>query len=125
MGNLDEAEGSNTFRPPFKMKSNDPLHEVLKSWRVDAPLPPGFERGVWQRIERSRSSPAPSFWRLISDWIANTLPRPALAVSYIATLAVIGVGAGWGQARQETTRIKGEISQRYVQTLDPYFPAQR
>jgi len=29
---------------------NDPLHSVLREWHVSAPLPPGFQEQVWQRI---------------------------------------------------------------------------
>ena len=114
------------------MKTNDPinhdepLRKVLKEWRCDAPLPPRFQEQVWQRIERAHegalasATPSPSVWAVISHWIGTALPRPALAASYVALLLVVGVTAGWAQARQETARVKDELGQRYVRVLDPY-----
>ena len=36
------------------------LSRVLKSWNTDAPLPPGFQEHVWQRISLAER-PAYSF----------------------------------------------------------------
>ena len=33
---------------------------------------------------------------------------------------IIGAGAGWNQARQETARVTGVLSTRYAQAVDPY-----
>jgi hypothetical protein len=96
------------------------LRKVLKEWRTDAPLPPRFQESVWHRIERAQVPPAPSAWTVIAHWIGNVLPRPALAISYVAVLLTIGVTAGWAQAHQETGRVKGELGERYIRVLDPY-----
>jgi hypothetical protein len=106
------------------MNTNEPgnhdeaLRKLLEQWRIDAPLPPHFQEAVWRRIERAPA--APSVWDVIADWIGTVLPRPALAASYAAILLAIGVTAGWTQARQETTRVKGELGERYIRGLDPY-----
>lgn len=108
------------------MNTNEPgnhdeaLHKLLKEWRADAPLPLRFQEAVWRRIERAQAPAAPSVWDVIADWIGTALPRPALAVSYVAILLAIGMTAGWTQARQETTRVKGELGDRYIRVLDPY-----
>src|SRR6266540_4758291 len=111
------------------MKTNEPgnqdeaLRKVLKEWRTDAALPPGFQEAVWRRIERAEPAPtptAPSVWAVIAHWIGTALPRPALATAYVAVLLAVGVTAGWAQARQETSRVKGELGERYVRVLDPY-----
>ena len=99
---------------------DEPLRKLLKEWRTDAPLPPRFQETVWQRIERAQAPVPPSVWAAIAHWIGTVLPRPALAVSYVAVLLTIGVTAGWAQARQETARIHDELGQRYVRVLDPY-----
>ena len=116
------------------MKTNEPgnqddaLRKVLKEWRTDAALPPGFQEAVWRRIERAEPAPAPtapSVWIVIAHWIGTALPRPALATAYLAVVLAIGVTAGWVQARQETARVKGELGERYVRVLDPYQTPQR
>jgi hypothetical protein len=108
------------------MKTDEPgnrdeaLRRLLNEWRPEVSLPVRFQEQVWQRIERSQTPVLPSVWTMIAHWIGTVLPRPALAVSYMAVLLVIGVTAGWAQARQETTHIRDELAQRYVRVLDPY-----
>ena len=111
------------------MKTNEPgdqdehLRKVLKEWRTDAALPPGFQEAVWRRIELAEPVPAPiapSLWAVIALWIGTVLPRPALATAYVAVVLAVGVTAGWAQARLETARVKGELGERYVRVLDPY-----
>ena len=99
---------------------SDPLRKLLKEWRTDAPLPPRFQETVWQRIERLQAPATPSVWAAIAHWVGAVLPRPVLAVSYVAVLLTVGVTAGWAQARQETARVHDELGQRYVHVLDPY-----
>ena len=96
---------------------------MLKEWRTNAALPPGFQEAVWRRIERADSAPAPtapSVWTVIAHCIGTVLPRPALATAYVAVLLAVGVTAGWAQARQETARVNGELGERYVRVLNPY-----
>src|SRR5206468_7552085 len=109
------------------MKTNEPgnhdeaLRKVLKEWRTEVALPPRFQEQVWQRIERAQSQAVSSVLAVIAHWVGTVLPRPALAVSYVAVLLTTGVTVGWAQARQETARVKDELGQRYVRVLDPYL----
>ena len=93
-------------------------------WQLTESLPPRFEEAVWRRIERAQpdETRAISAWELVTHWIETVLPRPALATAYIAILLLIGVSAGWAQAEQKTARVKQELGQRYLRTLDPYLP---
>ena len=108
------------------MKTNEPdnhedtFRKVLKEWRVDAALPPRFQESVWQSIERAQASAAHSMWDAVARWIGTMLPHPALAVSYVTLLLVIGGTAGWTQAHQTNARVKNELGERYVHELDPY-----
>lgn len=104
------------------------LSQVLKEWRTDAALPPRFQEAVWRRIECVERAPAlavPSVWAVIADWIAERLPKPVFAASYVAILLAVGVTAGLTQAQQETARVKGELGERYVRLLDPYQAPRR
>ena len=96
------------------------LSKLLKEWRTEAPLPPRFQEGVWRQIERSQTLPASSTWNVFTHWIGTMLPRPALAASYLAILIVGGATVGWTHANQESTKVKGELHERYLQTVDPY-----
>lgn len=101
---------------------NQALRKVLKEWRTDASLPPHFQEHVWQRIERAKANQAatPSMRHVVAHWIGTILPRPALAVSYVAILVAIGLTAGWVEGRRKDARVKNNLSQRYVGLLDPY-----
>jgi hypothetical protein len=109
------------------MNTNEPnnrdeaLRKLLKEWRTDASLPPRFQETVWQRIERAQTPVSHSVWAVIAHWIGTSLPRPALAVSYVTLLLAVGMTAGWTQARQKTNHVRDELGQRYVRVLDPYL----
>lgn len=88
-------------------------------------MPPGFQDAVWQRVDRLRSdfeSPAPatSLFDYLRKWLAGLVARPALATAYLAVLVSFGATAGWSLAQREVGRVRTELAQRYVQTLDPY-----
>jgi len=99
-------------------KPNDPLHTALMEWRSEAPLPPRFQEKVWQRIEQQASA-RPTLWILAGHWLSNVLPRPALAAAYLIILVALGGTAGWAQAVQQNLRVKNELGERYVLSLDP------
>lgn len=101
-------------------KEMDPLRNVLQEWKVDAPLPPRFQEQVWRRIARHERRPS-AFW-LHDLWLSleAAFRRPALAVSYVAILLLVGAGIGVTQARQEAVRMADTLGTRYVQTVDPY-----
>lgn len=104
-------------------KSDEALSELLKEWRTDATLPPRFQESVWRRIELAEQpspSATPSAWTVVAHWIGTMLPRPALAVSYVAVLLAVGLTVGWTQGKQQSARVKGELGERYVRVLDPY-----
>jgi phage-related minor tail protein len=113
------------------MKTNNPLNDdealrsLLREWRVETPIPPRFQEQVWRRIEREDAPAvtAVSPWRALQNWIANVLPRPALAAAYVAVLLAAGAGVGWTQAQHESSRVSNELSTRYVQSVDPYQAA--
>src|SRR5262249_21733095 len=88
--------------------NDESLRKVLKEWRSDAALPPRFQEAVWQRIESAQVPALPSWGALVAHWLGHVLPRPALAVAYVAMLLAVGGTAGWAQARQENARVKDE-----------------
>jgi len=110
------------------MKTNNPqgddapLDALLQEWKPKPSLPPRFQEQVWRRIERAETAPVPTVTlaQLFAAWLANKLPRPALATAYVAVLLVIGASVGWSQARQETARVTIELGARYAQAVDPY-----
>jgi len=51
------------------------------------------------------------------------MPRPAVAFSYIIILLMIGIVSGQWQARVKANQLHSDLSQRYVQTVDPYQKA--
>lgn len=100
------------------------LRTLLKDWKSEAPPPAGFQKQVWRRIRTDGTAKAPSVsaGAMLANWLNNLLPRPALAVGYVATLLALGASIGWTHAQQETARVSDRLSSRYVQLIDPYHP---
>jgi hypothetical protein len=98
---------------------DDALRKLLKEWRAEALLPPHFQEAVWRRIEEKTPGTV-SIWIAVRRWIETALPRPALAVSYVVLLLVVGATAGWTRAQDTNTHVKTQLGERYVQVLDPY-----
>ena len=103
-------------------ENSEKLNSVLRAWKVDAPLPPRFQEAVWQRIAHADVQSTASVWQFLAAWLDAAFKRPVLAASCALVLLAAGATAGWSQARQETARVTGELSARYVHALDPYTP---
>ncbi len=106
------------------MKSN---HEqdrsqdrVLREWVVDAPMPPRFQEQVWQRISRTKARPEPTFRAALAQFLEVVLPRPKFALAYLAVLLAVGMAGGSLAAQIKSNRLDAALSQRYVQSIDPY-----
>jgi len=104
-------------------ESEEPVRKLLHEWKVGAPLPPRFSERVWQRIERAQAQVRPSPLDALRAWLANVMPRPAVAFSYIVILFMVGIVTGQWQARVKTEELHSNLSQRYVQSVDPYQKA--
>ncbi len=109
----------NTNKPN---KNDERLISLLRAWKVTATLPPRFQEQVWQRIVRQDTQPAfpMSVREFVVHWIGTALPRPALAVSYLAIRLILVAGVGWTQVRPDCTWMSQELSLRYVNSIDPY-----
>jgi hypothetical protein len=101
---------------------DEPLRALLTEWKAKPGLPPGFQDQVWRRIERAKEQSIISIplWTVWTNWIAAVLPRPVLAVAYVALFLAIGATFGWAQARHATERVSDDLSARYVRSVDPY-----
>ncbi len=106
--------------PDQRPDSDERLHAVLREWVVETPLPPGFQERVWERIAKTEAPPRTSFWAALTAVVEKALPRPRVAFSYVAALAVLGVVAGSVTAQLEKSHLKATLSARYVQSVDPY-----
>ena len=97
------------------------LSRLLHEWQPKMSLPPGFNENVWRRIARlddgSKGSVWADFWRTIDA----AFRRPALAISYVAILVAIGLGAGRFQARETAAKLDRSLEARYLATVDPYL----
>ncbi len=113
----------------FSMKPEHPsdddkrLHELLQDWRVEAPLPPRFQEGVWRKIARADAA-APSGWRrgwdeLIAGWTA-LLRRPVGAVAYLSALLLVGTVLGYWQSDRFGDQKEMAWRAAYVQSVYPY-----
>jgi hypothetical protein len=91
----------------------------LQEWKITDSLPPRFEERVWQRIQREEKGQRAGAWAFLQR-IVEDLRRPAFASSYIAFVLLLGIGAGYWQARTDNQRASHELGARYVEMIDPY-----
>lgn len=109
-------------KPDFS-ESDDQLNKALSEWKVYASLPPRFQESVWRQIEKPANVPSPitSVVSRLTAWVPFLSPRPSIVIAYIALFLSVGVTLGWKQADQANKRIKDELGERYVRSLDPYL----
>jgi hypothetical protein len=103
--------------------NDESLRKVLRQWEVDTPLPPRFQEQVWRRIERAEraeSKAEQGFWTNLTKQVEALVPRPRFALAYLSVFLVLGVTAGAVAAQLKTSKLDSELSQRYVQSIDPY-----
>jgi hypothetical protein len=91
------------------------LHDLLRSARPTAELPPRFQENVWRRIERADAAhPAVSAGWL--DPLAAWVLRPQLAFAVAAVIILAGAGLGWSRGEQLA---RTEAQSRYVSAVAP------
>ena len=110
------------MKPNHQSENDEQLHEALRQWIVDTPLPPRFQEQVWQRIARAETKPQTTitFWAWLLHFVEVNLPRPKVAYSYVAILLLFGVVGGAWAAQRQTNRLDAALGSRYVQSIDPY-----
>jgi len=96
------------------------LSQALRSWRVDAPLPPRFQEQVWQRVARAEAIEKVTLWAVFQGWLTAALSRRAVAVSYLAILLATGLTAGYWSGHEKNRQLEAGLSERYLQSVDPY-----
>ena len=99
------------MKPNHQSENDEQLHEALRQWIVDTPLPPRFQEQVWQRIARAETKPQTTitFWAWLLHFVEVNLPRPKVAYSYVAILLLFGC-LGWRLGRSETNQPPGRGS---------------
>ena len=95
------------------------LDSALRQWTVKDPLPARFQEQVWRRIADAEAPPQPFWLAALSRLLGVVLPRPKFAFVYLSILLVAGVVTGSVSAQIRTHRLNAELSQRYVQLIDP------
>ena len=105
------------MKPITGPENDEALHKALRQWTVEAALPPRFQEQVWKRIEQAEARPT-----LLRSTLLTflTLQRPKFAFAYLAVFLVLGLAAGAVAAQAKNSRLDSELSQRYVQSLDPF-----
>jgi len=99
----------------FNGTGDDKLGVLLRTARPAAELPPGFERSVWQRIEKGELRS-----RGVLEWLAGWLITPRVATAGLALVILVAAGAGVARGMRAGER---EARDRYIASVDPsYLP---
>jgi hypothetical protein len=104
-----------------EVNRDENLHKLLRTWKVEAKLPPRFQEAVWDRISATERKAESRFsWQRVTTWIEGVFSSPALAASYVALLLFAGVGTGYWRAAGRVTQTNSELRVHYIQSVDPY-----
>ncbi len=103
------------MNPPYSNPDDPELSALLREAHPAPVLPPRFQEGVWQRLqraERAAESASPRGW--LDNFVRRVL-RPAYATAGLAAVMLagtwFGIRAGDGQAyRTERTRYVAAVS---------------
>ena len=100
------------------MNMNDELKKKLTLWKVQPEIPPGFRRGVWNRIAaREAKSSKVLFGSLLAiPWLTT----PRLAACAFAVSVLTGTGLGLIESASANTESWKTLEAKYVQSIDPY-----
>jgi hypothetical protein len=100
----------------------DTLAELLRSWKVEASLPPRFQEQVWRDIARAEEKPA---WS-ISAWLLriealgiDLLRKPVGAAVYVSMLLAIGILAGVWRSDHYASQTETAWRKAYLQAVTP------
>jgi hypothetical protein len=99
------------------------LSTLLNEWKPDSALPPRFQEEVWRRIAHENTAVNVPWWSKLWRSLDAAFRRPAMAVSYVAVLLMVGIGAGLWQAREKASQVDHILEARYLQSVDPYQKA--
>jgi hypothetical protein len=100
---------------PLQPQGSDPLPGLLRDSREDRPLPPGFQRAVWRRIEKREATSASS-WGLWFDRLAEGFLRPKFALAGLAAILLAGIIAGLADGLVQANQAARE---RYLTAVAP------
>ncbi len=121
MSESAKSAPQNIIMKPSNHDSGAPHSEALKAWKVNTPLPAGFERRVWRSVEQAGHSRSSLFSKWLDELVAGFRVHRAFSVCFVALSLVSGIGLGMVEARRSSESAKTSLSQRYVQSIDPYL----
>lgn len=101
------------------LQDDEGLDRILREWTITTTLPPRFKQRVWRRIEKLDAGPqAGGSW--LQRLVGSVILRPGFASIYLSAVLAAGIAAGALVAQATTSRLKTELSMRYVESIDPY-----
>jgi hypothetical protein len=102
------------------MDPDEELRTQLRSWRVEAEVPPSFQADVWRKIaarQATAEKPPPAV-----GWVGGLLGRlgqPRYAVPVGLALLAVSLGLARVQADSANGRTWRTLETRYIVSIDP------
>lgn len=102
------------------MDPDEDLRARLRSWRVQAEVPPSFQADVWRKIAaRQAAAEKPPLAAGWLEWFLGQLGQPRYAVPVGLTLLAVSLGLARLQADSANGRTWRTLQTRYVVSIDP------
>lgn len=91
------------------------LNALLRESRMAPALPPGFQEGVWRRIERAEAQSSANGNKWL-DALIQMVFRPRLAFAAVSALVLAGALLG---VREGVNTARHDAQARYLATVAP------
>ena len=108
------------MKPNQQSENDERLHAVLSEWKPETSLRPRFQEQVWRRIQNAETDARLNLWSAFSQWLESAFRRPALAMSYVTVLLLLGLTTGYVRAQDKSAHAQSQWRAMYVQSVDPY-----
>lgn len=98
----------------------DPLDPLLDRWRSTPGPSPRLSADVWQRIATGECRPPMrGVWATFETW----LERPAFALGFVATCALLGLFLAEVRIGQVQRDRNAQLARSYLHLIDPLVSA--
>ncbi|HEY0789566.1 MAG TPA: hypothetical protein VGD78_00760 [Chthoniobacterales bacterium] len=107
------------------MGPDEDLNAQLRSWKVNAEVPPTFPANVWRAIAvRERAGEGPVSLARLLEILIGRLGQPRYAVPFGILALTVSLGLARVQADAANAKTWRTLETRYVTSVDPVAMAE-
>lgn len=95
------------------MRNPQNLSKLLKSWKVEAQLPPSFAQDVWRKVEKCDTSSSTNIWSFLQL-------KPIVGYVCVAALILVGGSLGIFAGKVQSEKSVQIAKHAYLMSVNPF-----